>query len=398
MVQSWLMLRQHRALKLSRSQVPAAFRANFSLTEHQKAIDYGVARLEFGLARMWFKGIVLAVWLLSGWFEVLNLWTLQQFSHPILQALVLIALISLVDGVLGLPWSMYSQFKLEERFGFNRMTLKIFFADVLRGTVLGTVLMAMLGAPIIALMSYSPTYWWLPAFFVYMSFQFLLMWLWPTLIAPLFNKFTPLADLELAHGIEKLVQEAGFHGKGVFVMDASKRSSHGNAYFTGFGKNKRIVFFDTLLQKLTNPQTLAVLAHEVGHLAHGHIKKGLVLSLVMSAAGFWILGVFSNATSFITDLGVTVSHGSILILAGWLASLISWPITPVMSWWSRKHEFEADRYAVKRTSPQGLGDALLELYRGNSGPLVVDPIYAAWNFSHPPLSERLKAMGYPAKD
>jgi STE24 endopeptidase len=241
-----------------------------------------------------------------------------------------------------------------------------------------------------------PFLWFIPAFLVYALFQLLLIWIFPTWIAPLFNRFTPLENQELTKGIEALVKQAGFNSQGVFVMDASKRSGHGNAYFTGIFKNKRIVFFDTLLEKLSSTQVLAVLAHEIGHLHFGHIRKGLALSLIFTFIGFFLLAYFGLRTDWFLELGLAPTHGSLLIVGTWVLSLITLPLAPVMNWWSRRHEFQADQYAVERTSSRDLGQALLELYRSNAGSVVVDKLYALWYYSHPPLSERLKAIGFEA--
>ncbi len=397
-VQSWLMFRQRKAMLAHRHAVPAAFSAFFSIEEHQKAVDYGRARLQLGMARMWFQGFVLASWFYFGFLSDLDTILFDYVPSSLWQPVALIGIVSVVDGMLSLPWSLYSQFVLEERFGFNRSNWKIFSGDLAKGSVIGAIFLVILGAPLVWLMNTLPGVWWIPAFVFYTLFQFLIIWLWPTVIAPLFNKFSPLDHAELALGIKQLVEGAGFQSSGVYVMDASKRSSHGNAYFTGLGRAKRIVFFDTLLQKLRPEQTLAVLAHEVGHLAHGHIKKGLVLSLFMSAVAFFALGWLTLRPDFFMELGLSPTHGVVLLVAMWLGGLLSVPLAPLMSWCSRRHEFQADRYAIERTSPEALGTALLELYRGNAGSLVVDPLYAAWTYSHPPLTERLAAMPYPTKD
>ncbi len=386
------MLRQYRAMAQGRVSVPSNFAQHFTLEQHQKAIDYGQARLSLGLARLWFSGLLLALWFFTGALNFLDSLLFVYVQSSLWQPIALIACVSLTEGLLGLPWSIYSQFVLEEKFGFNRTTWSTFFSDRLKGIILGSVLGLMLGYPLVWLMQNVPGLWWIPAYVVYTSFQILLLWLFPTVIAPLFNKFSPLEDAELSQGIQELVVEAGFKSQGVFVMDASKRSSHGNAYFTGMGKAKRIVFFDTLLKTLKPNETLAVLAHEIGHLAHGHIKKGLLLSLIMTAIAFYGLGWFAGRTDIFIDLGLSPTHGVILLVSAWLGGLISVPLSPLMALWSRKHEFEADRYAVKRTSAQALSEALICLYRENAGSLVVDPLYAAWNYSHPPLSERVQAM------
>jgi STE24 endopeptidase len=393
-VQTYLIVRQKAALKKGRSMVPSAFQSLFQLSEHQKAVDYAQAKLNFSLTSSFMQSLILFLWFYTGAVQELDSILSATITHPIWQALALIGVVSFAESFVMLPWSLYNQFHLEEKFGFNRTTLKTFIIDRLKGVLLMVIIATALGYPLISLMLHFKFYWFVPAFFLYASFQFLLSWLFPTLIAPLFNKFSPLQDLSLAHRIDDLVKEAGFNSQGVFVMDASKRSGHGNAYFTGLGKNKRIVFFDTLLEKLSPDQTLAVLAHEIGHLSHGHIKKGLFVSFFMTSIGFAVMGWYSTQEQLITQLGLPFSYGAVLISGMWLIGLITFPLTPLINRWSRKHEFEADQYAVKRTSSENLGTALIELYRSNSGSVIVDPIYAAWTYSHPPLPVRLEAMGH----
>lgn len=390
------MLRQRAALLGHRGSVPAAFTGFFTLEEHQKAIDYNVAKLNFGLVRLIFKGLLLFGWFYSGLLAILDAYLYILIPHVVWQPIALIAAVSFSDSLVSLPFSLWSQFKIEEQFGFNRSTLKIFFTDVLKGALIGVILLSALGYPILTLMNALPLLWVFPAMMTYLLFQLLLVVLFPTVIAPLFNKFSPLQDESLREGIKRLVEEAGFKSDGVFVMDASKRSSHGNAYFTGLGKSRRIVFFDTLLKKLSSEQVLAVLAHEIGHLAHGHIRKSMIYSALLTCLGFMLVGYYTTRMDWMIALGLVPTSGLVLLSAMWLGSLLSVPLAPIISMLSRKNEFQADRYAIERTSAQALGEALLELYRGNAGTLVFDPIYARWNYSHPPLSERLQAMPYPA--
>lgn len=391
-IHTWLILRQRSALARARGAVPSDFAQYFTLDEHQKGVDYGRARLGLGLGKLWFSAGVMGLWFLTGALNTLDSLLFVFIPSSLWQPLALMASVLLVGSILELPWSIYSQFVVEERFGFNRTNWKTFVADRLKGLVLGGILGLALGAPLVLLMHSIPGYWWIPAAAVYVTFQFLLLLLFPTVIAPLFNKFSPLTDEKLAASLKGMVEEAGFRSEGVFVMDASKRSSHGNAYFTGIGAAKRIVFFDTLLKTLTPAQTLAVLAHEIGHLAHGHIKKGMIVSLCMSVLGFAGIGWFGTRADLFIDLGLTPTHGVLLITALWLGGLVSVPLSPLFSLWSRKHEFEADRYAVARSEKEALSSALMSLYRENAGSLVVDPIYAAWYYSHPPLAERIAAM------
>ncbi len=390
----WLNLRQKRALLQSYESVPNAFQAQFSLEEHQKAVRYAVTKLNFSSARIIFSTIVMVTWLVTGVMGLLDSILYVFVNDPVWQTLAFFGVFSLVEGILSLPWSLYSQFVIEEKFGFNKMNPKLFITDMFKATLLSVILGVILGYPFISLFHYVRGFWFIPAYLLFMGFQFLILWIFPTFIAPLFNKFSALSDESLSVQIKQLVEKAGFQSQGVFVMDASKRSTHGNAYFTGIGKNKRIVFFDTLLTQLTSGQILAVLAHEVGHLAHKHILKRLGVSVITTMIGFIFLGWWALRPDLVIDLGLSPSHGPTLLTGVWVLSLITFPLSPISNWWSRKHEFQADRYAVNETSAQDLGRALLELYRKNAGALVVDKTYASWNYSHPPLSERLQTMGY----
>lgn len=394
MVQLWLTQRQRRTLRAHRNQVPTAFAAQLTLEQHQKAADYGEARLRLDqLKRLWTLGLVLLL-IFSG---VLGNWDARLFDivpGQIRQPLAFLGLIGFLSWVVNIPWSWYSHFKLEDRFGFNRMTPRIFWADQLKSLLLSAALGALILTPFFWLMkSYGPM-WIVPALLIWVGFQLLIMGVGIKLIAPLFNKFTPLQNAELSARIKQLVETAGFHADGVFVMDASKRSGHGNAYFTGIGRHKRIVFFDTLLDKISHAQILAVLAHEVGHLKHGHIWKGFAVSVVFSSLGFLGLGWLQSRGDFFVAFHLVPTPGPLLLMAGILGPLVTFPLTPLFSWRSRSHEYQADRYAVGVTSAKDLGDALLSLHRDNASSVVVDPIYSAVYFSHPPLAERLKAMGY----
>ncbi|MBY0516606.1 MAG: M48 family metallopeptidase, partial [Bacteriovoracaceae bacterium] len=340
-LQSWLISRQRKAIILHRNEVPEAFKNYFSLEEHQKAADYSLARLKFSLISSFFSNLLLLTWFVSGGLALLDAILFMNIPSSVWQPLALIASVIFIDSILGLPFSLYSQFVIEEKFGFNRTNLKTFFTDRLKGIVVGSILGLAIGYPFVLTMNEVPGFWFAPAYIFYSLFQLFIMLLWPTVIAPLFNKFSPLQDESLAQGIKSLVENAGFKSNGVYVMDASKRSSHGNAYFTGIGKAKRIVFFDTLLSKISIPQTLAVLAHEIGHLAHGHIRKGMMLSFAMSAVAFTLLGWFAMRVDYFIALGLAPTHGVVLIVAGWLGSLLATPLSPLMARWSRKHEFQS---------------------------------------------------------
>jgi len=292
--------------------------------------------------------------------------------------------------VLELPFSLYSTFSVEQQFGFNKMTLGLLFSDMLKQAAL----MLVIGAPLIWvvlwLMGSAGNLWWLWAWAVWTGFSVLMMWAYPTFIAPIFNKFSPMEEGELKTAIEGLLQRCGFESNGLFVMDGSKRSSHGNAYFTGFGKSKRIVFFDTLLKQLTTDETLAVLAHELGHFRRNHVKKRMALMFSMSLAGFALMGWLSQQMWFYEGLGVTVPSNYMLLLLFMLVMpVFTFALSPLMSMYSRKHEFEADDYAKEHANADDLISALVKMYDDNASTITPDDWYSAWHDSHPPAPVRV---------
>jgi STE24 endopeptidase len=301
---------------------------------------------------------------------------------------------AILSSIVALPWSWYSHFKLEEKFGFNRMTPKVFWTDQMKGLILTFILGGLILFPFLWLMKAYGIMWVVPALGIWIGLQILIMGLGMRVIAPLFNKFTPLENEELKGKITHLVQEAGLQAQGVFVMDASKRSGHGNAYFTGIGRYKRIVFYDTLMDKITAGQILAVLAHEIGHLRHGHIWKGFLFSVLFSSLAFLALAWLQTRMDIFLAFNLVPTPGPLFLMAGWLAPLVTFPLTPIFSWRSRAHEFQADQYAVSKTSAKDLGDALLALHRDNAASVVHDELYSAVFFSHPPLAQRLAKMGH----
>lgn len=396
MVHLWLMERQRRALINSRAEVPRAFAEKLTLEAHQKAADYGVARLRYGqISKVYQRALVIGL-LLSGLVGYWDAKFYDWFPGRIQQPLAFLAVLAFLSTLLNLPWSWYSHFNLEERFGFNRMTPKLFLVDQLKGFLLTLVLGGAILAPFLWLMKTYGIMWVIPALGIWLGFQLFIMGIGVRLIAPLFNKFSPLDDEALKTRIAQLVERAGFEAKGVFVMDASRRSGHGNAYFTGIGRHKRIVFFDTLLEKLSHDQTLAVLAHEIGHLHHGHIWKGFLISTVFSSAGFVALAWLQTRVDLFLAFDLLPTPAVLFLMASWLAPLISLPLAPVFAWRSRRQEFQADRYAVGETSAQALEAALLALYRDNAGSVVHDPLYSAYFHSHPPLAVRLAHMARTA--
>lgn len=386
----YLTRRQLIVLKNHRGQLPQEFSGYLTLADHEKALTYGSAKLQVAIAHLVFDAAVLCYWFPLRGLE--SLYTALDFSGIHKEVIFLLAF-SGIQMLLGLPWAIFNTFHLEAKFGFNRSTPKLFIVDRLKGLVLGLMIGVPLLYGVIAIFNLLGQWWWLVCFLVVTAFQFFLVWLYPTVIAPLFNKFKPLEGDELKQGIEQLVTSAGFNAQGVFVMDASKRSSHGNAYFTGFGKNKRVVFFDTLLKGLENREILAILAHELGHMKLKHIPKGLITSLVLSFTGFWLMGVLANQSWFFTGHFVRIiTPGVLLLLFTQAIPVYTFWFGPIGSWISRKREFEADAYAAKETKAADLINGLLKLYKENASPVVTDGLYSFFYHSHPPALERIKRL------
>jgi STE24 endopeptidase len=347
---------------------------------------------------------VLLGWTLLGGLSLLDQWinssSLAQTS-PLLRQVALVAGFALIGGLLDLPLSWYSTFRLEERFGFNKTTPALWLGDLLKSTAVG----ALIGLPIVALivwlMGSTGALWWLWAWTVWMGFNLLILVLYPTVIAPLFNKFEPLQDEQLKARVTALMQRCGFSAKGLFVMDGSKRSAHANAYFTGFGAAKRVVFYDTLLKQLNPGEVDAVLAHELGHFKHKHILQRIALMFGLSLGGLALLGWLSQQVWFYTGLGVLPQLGAAndamaLLLFLLVIPVFSYFVSPLSAHLSRRHEFQADAYACRQTSGNDLGSALLKLYQDNASTLTPDPVYARFYYSHPPASERLSRLNTPA--
>ena len=400
LVKFYLTSRQIRHVMQHRDEVPAAFAATISLESHQKAADYTVTKSRFGLLEIAFGSAVLLGWTLLGGLDTLNraIGTLGLEAYgSLVPQLALLAAFVLINELLGLPFTLYSTFKIEERFGFNKMTLSLWLTDLVKSTLVGVVIGLPIVALILWLMGSSGRLWWLWAWAVWMGFNLLVLVLYPTVIAPLFNKFKPLEDETLKARVTALMQRCGFAAKGLFVMDGSKRSAHANAYFTGFGAAKRVVFYDTLLKQLSPGEVDAVLAHELGHFKHKHIIKRIATMFAMSLAGFALLGWLSSQVWFYTGLGVRPdlanSNDALALLLFLLAApLFSFFISPVAAQFSRKHEFEADAYAVSQTDGRDLQSALLKLYKDNASTLTPDPVFVKFYYSHPPASERLGRM------
>ena len=392
-VRLWLASRHRAHVAAHRGDVPAAFRDAIPLDAHQKAADYTVARV--GLARA--DVVVSALWLLlltlGG--ELQRLFDLASSlaGDGMVRDLVFVGLLALASSLIDLPFMLYRTFVIEERFGFNKMTLGMFLGDQLKHALVG----AAIGAPVVAavlwIMDSLGSGWWFYAWAFWLAFSLAMMLLYPTFIAPLFNKFEPMPEGELRSRIENLLARCGFRADGLFVMDGSRRSAHGNAYFTGFGKGKRIVFFDTLLNRLGGDEIEAVLAHELGHYKHHHIWKRVAWIAGGSLAFFALLGWLIDQSWFYQQLGLN-SQGKVLALTlfALVAPVFSFPLSPLMSLMSRKHEFEADAYAAAHTQSGWLVSALVKLYRDNASTLTPDPLYSSFYDSHPPAALRVAKL------
>jgi len=396
--------RQIRHVARHRATVPAAFAQTITPVAHQKAADYTITKARFGLLDTALEAAMLLGWTLLGGLDWLNQTLLAALGGGMVQQLTLLAAFSLIGGLIGLPLAWWSTFRIEERFGFNKMTLSLWLGDLLKGALVGALVGLPIAALVLWLMGAAGASWWVWAWGVWMAFNLLALVLYPTLIAPLFNKFEPLQDETLKTRVNALMQRCGFAAKGLFVMDGSKRSAHANAYFTGFGAAKRVVFFDTLLQQLNPAEIDAVLAHELGHYKRRHILKRIVLMFALSLLGFALLGWVSGQIWFYTGLGVIPSldapnNALALLLFMMVVPLFTYFLSPLMARMSRSHEFEADAYAMAQTNGQDLASALLKLYKDNASTLTPDPVFARFYYSHPPASERiarLRATGTPA--
>jgi STE24 endopeptidase len=386
----WLATRQLVHVRKYRDTVPDDFAGKIPLEDHHKAADYTVTNTRIGMIALAYDSLLLLGWTLGGGLEWLdNSWRAENFS-PIVTGVGVMLSAMVIMALLDLPFSLYHTFVVEERFGFNRSTLGVFFGDMLKQ---GALLLA-IGGPMIALalwiMQTSGGLWWLYVWGVWMAFSLFMFWAYPAVIAPLFNKFSPLDNEALKQRIQALMDKCGFRSKGIFVMDGSKRSGHGNAYFTGVGSNKRIVFFDTLLESLKPEEIEAVLAHELGHFKLKHIQKRLLSTFALSLVALALLGWLEKQDWFYQGLGVSqASPWMALLLFMMVLPVFTFFIQPVMSLLSRKHEFEADAYAVQQSSGTDLIHALVKMYRENASTLTPDPLYSAFHDSHPPAPVRI---------
>ncbi|HHO67855.1 MAG TPA: M48 family peptidase [Gammaproteobacteria bacterium] len=389
-VKLWLAQRQMQHVAANRERVPAAFADRIPLEDHRKAADYTLANVRLGRIETVYGALLLVGWTLGGWLQWLDdaVRALGWDSIPTGVAVILAAF--LIMTLLDVPVSLYHTFVVEERFGFNRTTALTFVGDLIKQALLIVLLGGPLAWAALWLMQGSGDYWWLWLWLLWSAFSLVMMWAYPTFIAPLFNRFQPLDDESLRQRIQALLEKCGFHSQGIYVMDGSRRSGHGNAYFTGLGRNKRIVFFDTLLKSLDADEIEAVLAHELGHFKRRHVQKRIVTTLLMSLAGLALLGWLVDQPWFYQGLGVsTPSNHMALLLFMLVIPVFTFFLQPLMSWFSRRHEFEADAFAARQASADDLVRALVKLYKENASTLTPDPLYSAFYDSHPPASLRI---------
>jgi STE24 endopeptidase len=390
----WLSSRQIRHVAQHRTAVPDAFADSITLTTHQKAADYTIAKARFGVLELALGAATVLGWTLLGGLSAVNQWLLEWLGGGMRQQIALLTGFMLIGGMIDLPLSLYQTFVIEQRFGFNKMTLRLWLLDLLKSVLIGAIIGLPIAALILWMMGAAGDWWWLWAWGVWIGFNLLLLLIYPTFIAPLFNRFMPLDDETLKARVMALMKRCGFAAKGLFVMDGSRRSAHANAYFTGFGAAKRVVFYDTLLAKLSADEVEAVLAHELGHFKYKHVIKRIVSMFAISLLGFALLGQVATQVWFYTGLGVqpnlrAPNDALALLLFMLTLPVFSFFIAPVLSHFSCKHEFEADSYAVLHTSAADLASALLKLYQDNASTLTPDPLYVKFYYSHPPASERL---------
>lgn len=392
-IKTWLNIRQVMYISKHAHQVPDGFSEFISPEDHLKSARYALDKIKISQFELLYETIILLGFTLMGGIELLSRFVAPISNSGIVQGLLLMLCFYVIQNILSLPFSLFRTFKLEARYGFNRMTPALFIRDFLTSMLLSIVIGGIVLSLIFWIMSASD-YWWLWAWLLTVAFSALMMYVAPTWLMPLFNKFTPLEDGELKHKIQQLAQRCNFALSGIFVMDSSKHSSHGNAFFTGFGKNRRIVFFDTLINRLTPQELESVMAHELGHFKHKHVIKRMILMMAASLIFFLVLYWLSVQDWFYEGLGVSSHHqgfwyAQALLLAMLVVPIFTFWLTPLNSYLSRRDEFEADAFAASKSDASELVSALLKLYRDNAGSLTTDPVYSAYYYSHPPATERI---------
>lgn len=394
-IRFWLCQRQIQSVHAHRDQVPAAFSESISLADHQKASAYTAAKMALAQIQLLVESAWLLALTIGGGINLFYEWALNltPSDSNIVSGLVFLALLGVASGIIDLPFSLYRQFGIEARFGFNRMTLALFVTDLLRSTLVGAVIAAPILTLLLWLLQDAGPLSWLWAWLVWMGFNALLLFLYPVLIAPLFNKFTPMSASPHKTKLDALLERCHFSARGLFVMDGSRRSAHANAYFTGFGNNRRIVLFDTLIHQLTPEQLEAVLAHEIGHYKRKHLPKRLFIMALMSLALLWTLFQLLNATWFYQGLGVQYANpATAMALFSLALPLCLLPLTPLSNAVSRKHEYEADAYAAQHSNAAQLVGALVTMYRENAATLTPDAFFSLFHDSHPPAALRIKQL------
>jgi len=392
-VRLWLSRRQIMFVRSHRGALPKGFEAAISASDHAKAADYCIAKQRLGSVEFVYDTTVVLLLTIGGGISSLGEWAQNAIDAPLWAGVVQVLATLGVVAMLGLPFSIYRTFVLEQRFGFNRMRPLMFVADHLKGWLLGLLLGGAVTAGILWVMQIAGSWWWLLGWAGWIALSLLITWAWPRLIAPLFNRFVPLDDPALRSRIDALLARCGFHAKDVYVMDGSRRSAHGNAYFTGLGREKRIVFFDTLLSSLEPPQVESVLAHELAHFKLHHVPQRLLVGAAATFAGFALLGWLVHQPWFFTGLGVPdPSDAAGLLLFVLAAPAFTWFVAPLMSAWSRRHEYEADAFAARHSDPEALAAALVRLYKDNASTLTPDPLYSAFHDSHPPPTSRVERL------
>ena len=393
-VRLWLASRHVRHIQAHRAAVPAEFAGEIGLEAHQKAADYSTARTRFAMIHSVVDAVVVLVLTFGGLLQFLSTVSAESFSSPLLQGVALIALFAIATSAIDLPFSYYRNFGIEARFGFNKMTRAMWVIDLIKHAAVAVVLGLPLVLAVLWLMGVMGDYWWLYVWLVWMGFSLAVTAIYPAFIAPLFNKFSPMQEGSLKARIEQLLAKCGFRSSGLFVMDGSRRSSHGNAYFTGFGKTKRIVFFDTLISRLNEPEVEAVLAHELGHFKLHHVLRRMGWTFAVSLGFLALLGYLEDKAWFYEGLGVSPpgSDALALILFVIAVPVFTFLLHPLVAMYSRKHEYEADEYAAKYSSARELVNALVKLYKDNASTLTPDPVHSAFYDSHPPARIRISKL------
>ncbi len=390
-IRVWLAARQISAVRAHRDQVPELFRGRIAVADQQRAADYTAARVRLGQFATLFEALIKLLMTIGGGLAAFDaLLRHVHWREPWHGALVVLAVLLFLQ-LLGLPFALWRTFRIESRFGFNRMSARLFAVDLGKRLLLGVLLGAPLALATLALMERAGVWWWVWAWLVWLGATLALTWAAPRFIAPLFNRFSPVSDAALKQRVEALLERCGFAARGgVFVMDGSRRSAHGNAYFTGIGRNKRIVFFDTLLARIDLDEIAAVLAHELGHFRLHHVRQRLAVSTLAVLLGLALLGWLARQPGFYSALGVPeASPAMAILLFSLTVPVFAFFATPIESWWSRRHERAADDFAIEHTDAASLAGALIKLYRDNATTLTPDPVHSAFYDSHPPALERI---------